>query len=249
MLLRLGGINDVSTIDWYGNVSMGIFLAGCNLRCKYCQNSGLLPIDSGKEVDLELIRDRIKVNRAIMDAVVIMGGEPLVQPDATIEVARIAKDYGLKVMLNTNGSIRSAAEKVLASGFIDRLALDVVAPLRIEAYEAVTGARNPEVIESVKYCILESKRLGIPLEARTTVAPGLTDEPEAIKEIASYLKGYSEVYYLQQYDNQGEVLDQNLKQKQSPSREKMMTLAHAALSTGLRNVFVKTRTNGLEKVG
>ena len=239
----------MSTIDWYGNVSMGIFLAGCNFRCKYCQNSGLLEMDSGQEVSLQLVEERICVNREYLDAVVVMGGEPLVQPDATIAVARVAKGYGLKVMLNTNGSIRSALDKVLASGFIERVALDIVAPLRIEAYEHVTGVKNSSVIESVKYCIYEVKRLGIPLEARTTVAPGLTDTPEAIMEIASALKGFSEVYYLQQYDNQGEVLDQNLKQKLPPKREEMITLAHAALSTGLTNVFVKTRTNGLEKVG
>ena len=43
----------MSTIDWYGNVSMVIFFAGCNIRCPYCQNSGLLESDSGTEVTLE----------------------------------------------------------------------------------------------------------------------------------------------------------------------------------------------------
>ena len=46
----------MSTVDWYGNVSMVVFFAGCNIRCPYCQNSGLVPLDSGEEVGLGYIR-------------------------------------------------------------------------------------------------------------------------------------------------------------------------------------------------
>jgi len=58
--MRLGGVVDTSMIDWYGNVSLVVFFAGCNFRCPYCQNSGLLPLDSGNEVNPELIRERIE---------------------------------------------------------------------------------------------------------------------------------------------------------------------------------------------
>jgi len=60
--LRIGGFVDMSTVDWYGNVSLVIFFAGCNFRCPYCQNSGLLPVESGEKVDLDTIRSRILVN-------------------------------------------------------------------------------------------------------------------------------------------------------------------------------------------
>ncbi|MBT7913823.1 4Fe-4S cluster-binding domain-containing protein, partial [Candidatus Bathyarchaeota archaeon] len=53
--LRLGGITDMSTIDWYGNVSMVVFWAGCNIKCPYCHNSTLIPLDSGTVVGLDLL--------------------------------------------------------------------------------------------------------------------------------------------------------------------------------------------------
>jgi len=80
--LRIGGIVDMSTVDLYGNVSLVVFFAECNFRCPYCQNSGLISIDSGEEVDTELIRDRIRIGGKLLDAVVFTGGEPLLQPKA-----------------------------------------------------------------------------------------------------------------------------------------------------------------------
>jgi len=95
---RLGGITDMSTVDWYGNVSMVVFFAGCNIRCPYCQNSGLLPFDSGEEVDLDYIEERLIIGMnpvPQLDAVVFTGGEPLLQPDAVIEAAELVKSHGL----------------------------------------------------------------------------------------------------------------------------------------------------------
>ncbi|MDP2899435.1 MAG: radical SAM protein, partial [Candidatus Bathyarchaeota archaeon] len=127
--LRVGGITDMSTVDWYGNVSLVVFCAGCNYRCPYCQNSGLIPLDSGREIDIDLLRERFEANRLINDAVVFTGGEPVLQPDAVIEAAKLAKSRGLKVMLDSNGSVKENIDKVLRSGYVDRVALDVKAPI------------------------------------------------------------------------------------------------------------------------
>ena len=78
--MRIGGIVDMSTIDWYGNVSLVVFFAGCNFRCPYCQNSSLLPLDSGQKVDTEYLRRRIEVGRDLLDAIVITGGNPFSSP-------------------------------------------------------------------------------------------------------------------------------------------------------------------------
>jgi len=241
----------MSTIDWYGNVSLVVFFAGCNLRCLYCQNSGLIPLGSGRTVPLSVLRDRLEAEKMILDAVVFTGGEPLLQPDALLEAAKLVKSYGFKVMLDTNGSIKPDVERMLTSGLFDRIALDVKAPLKQGPMGKVTG--RPElgasIAESVEYCLELSKELGLEMEVRTTIAPGVSDDPEFIREIAVAILGRSHAYYLQQFDNVGEVLDKNLKLEHPPSREEMISLANIALSTGLRNVYIKTRQNGLEKVG
>jgi hypothetical protein len=80
------------------------------------------------------------------------------------------------------------------------------------------------------------------------VAPTVSDDPAFVRSIAESLKGRCDVYYLQQFDNLGEVLDPRLKAMHPPSRETMMVLAGVATSTGLENVFIKTRSHGLERV-
>jgi pyruvate formate lyase activating enzyme len=250
---RLGGITDMSTVDWYGNVSMVVFFAGCNIRCPYCQNSGLIPLDSGEEVDLGYIEERLQIGMKPvpqLDAVVFTGGEPLLQPDAVLEAAKLVKTYGLKIMLDTNGTVFQAAERVLRSGLIDRVALDVKAPLTPEDYGAVSGVpRLGDVFSaSVGKTLALCKELGVDVEARTTVAPTVSDEPGFIRRIAEDIKGLADVYYLQQFDNQGEVLSPELKEMESPAREYLVELAKQAIDTGLERVYIKTRFGGLERI-
>jgi pyruvate formate lyase activating enzyme len=243
----------MSTVDWYGNVSMIVFFAGCNIRCPYCQNSGLLPLDSGEEVNLDYIEERIEIGMKPvpqLDAVVFTGGEPLLQPDAVIEAAQLVKRHGLKLMLDTNGTVYKAAERVLRTELIDRVALDVKAPLNPKDYGVVSGVPQlGEVFcESVKKTLRLCKKLGVEVEARTTVAPTVSDEPSFIRRIAEDIKGFAEVYYLQQFDNQGEILSPELKEMESPTRESLVELAAQVLDAGLEQVYIKTRFEGLERI-
>ncbi|MCW4051266.1 MAG: anaerobic ribonucleoside-triphosphate reductase activating protein [Candidatus Bathyarchaeota archaeon] len=251
--MRIGGITDMSTVDWYGNVSLVLFFAGCNIRCQYCHNSTLISIDSGTEVDMGYLENRIKTGLdpvPQLDAVVFTGGEPLLQPEAVIEAAKIAKKYGLKVMLDTNGIIFNAAEKVLRTGLIDRVALDVKAPLNDEEYCVVTGVQGMEVkiSDAIRKTLMLCNELGIEVEARTTVAPGLSDRHDFIERIANEIKNHIAVYYLQQFDNQGEVLSIALKNEEPPKKEHMTSLARTAIEAGVENVYIKTRFDGLERI-
>ncbi|MBN2335206.1 anaerobic ribonucleoside-triphosphate reductase activating protein [Candidatus Bathyarchaeota archaeon] len=243
----------MSTVDWYGNVSMVVFFAGCNIRCPYCQNSALLPVDSGTEVGLDYIEERIKIGMEPvpqLDAVVFTGGEPTLQPDAVIAAAGLVKEWGLKLMLDTNGTIYEAAERVLGTGLVDRIALDVKAPLTPEDYGRVSGIPGLGGVfsESVKKTLMLSRELGIEVEARTTVAPTVSDDADFISRIAAGIKDYADVYYLQQFDNHGEVLSPELKEMESPTRERLVELAESALAAGMEPVHIKTRFGGLERI-
>jgi pyruvate formate lyase activating enzyme len=251
--MRLGGITDMSTVDWYSNVSLVVFFAGCNIRCPYCQNSSLLSLDSGQVVPLGVLEERLMTGLEPvpqLDAVVLTGGEPLLQPDAVIEAAKLAKGHGLKVMLDTNGTLFDSAERVLRTGLVDRVALDVKAPLEADAYGTVTG--RPEAgaslaasVDGVLDLCLE---LGVEVEARTTVAPGLSDDAGFIARIAEGIAGRAAVYYLQQFDNEGDVLSPELKKMDRPTKDHMIALARSALQSGLSHVYIKTRFEGLERV-
>lgn len=249
--LRLGGITDISTVDWYGNISSVVFFAGCNFRCPYCQNSGLIPTESGADVSLEQLQKRIEGELNILDAVVFTGGEPLLQPESLKEAAKLVKSYGLKLMLDTNGSLPSVVEQLLDLRLVDRVALDVKAPLNAEEHMKTIGleCQVETIVENIRSTLELCNRYGVEVEARTTVAPMISDNPDFIRRIAQDIKGRYTVYYLQQFDNTGNVLSPSLKSIAPPTRERMIELAHAAIGEGLRNVYIKTRDIGLEKIG
>jgi pyruvate formate lyase activating enzyme len=249
----IGGVTDMSTVDWYGNVSLVVFWAGCNIRCPYCHNSLLIPLDSGTSVNLHYLDDRLNQGMKpvpSLDAVVFTGGEPLLQVDAVIEAAKLVKQHDLKLMLDTNGTIYEAAEKAFKTGLFDRIALDVKSPLTTEAFGKLCGV--PEMaekyVDAIKKVIKISNQLGVPIEARTTVAPGVSDDEEYIRAIAREIKGKIDVYYLQQFDNQGDVLSPELKEAKPPTKEHMIKLAKAAIDEGADPVYIKTRFDGLERI-
>ncbi len=252
--MRIGGFVDMSTVDWYGNVSFVVFFAGCNFRCPYCQNSGLIPLDSGEEVELGVVRRRIEMNLSPvpeLDAVVLTGGEPLIQREAVMEVANLARNLNLKLMLDTNGSIPGSVEPLLEAGLVDRVALDIKAPLNPGDYRRAAGSLGDagQIIEGIKGTHSLCERHGVEVEVRTTIAPAVSDDVDFIRQIASEIKGRCDCYYLQQFDNTGDVLSPELKASSPPTRERLFDLAEAALEEGVGNVYIKTREFGLEKVG
>ena len=251
--MRVGGVIDMSTVDWYGNVSLVVFFAGCNFRCPYCQNSGLIPMDSGEEVNLDYIRQRIQVNMTPvpeLDSVVLTGGEPTLQSEAILEVAWLVRELSLKLMLDTNGSVPEVIEPLLEAGLVDRVALDIKAPLKPEDYGKAAGvSHSDEVVANVERTLDLCMEYGVDVEARTTIAPTVTDSERFIREIARDIKDRCAVYYLQQYDNTGEVLNQRLKELAPPSKERLKELAEVALGEGLGNVYIQTREDGLERIG
>lgn len=251
-VLRIGGIVDMSTIDWYGNVSLVVFFAGCNFRCPYCQNSGLIPVDSGKIVDLDYIKHRIDLNMSPvpqLDSIVLTGGEPTLQPEGLYELAKQVKNMGYKVMLDTNGSHPEVIERLLEEKLIDRVALDIKAPINKVDYRIVTGLKNTNnIVKSVNKTIDLCKKYEVELEARTTIAPDLSDKNGFIRKLAADIKGRITCHYLQQYDNTGEILDEKLKQKSPPTRERMLELGKITHDEGVVNVYIKTRNEGLERI-
>ena len=168
-----------------------------------------------------------------------------------MEVAKLVKGLHLKLMLDTNGSILSAVEPLLEAGLVDRVALDVKAPLNKRDYEMVAGLPREagSLVEGVEGTLSLCNNYGVEVEARTTIAPTVSDDPAFIRRIADERRDRCHCYYLQQFDNTGDVLSPELKALSPPTRERMIELAETALNKGVENVFIKTREFGLERVG
>lgn len=240
---------DLSTIDWYGRISSMTFFAGCNFRCPYCHNASLVPIESGMETDTSDILKRVEKNVDVIDAVGFTGGEPCLQVEALREIARRARDIGLKVFLNTNGSKPLAVSDLIEEKLLDHVALDIKAPLNRESYGKVIGIApsSEETVHNVRTTLERCLKGEVTLEVRTTIVPNLIDQEEAVEDVAGEIAG-AQLYVLQQFSPEGDLLDQSFKNVAAPSREKLIRLAKAATGHGIGEIRIRTRERGEEKV-
>jgi len=100
-------------------------LSGCPVRCTYCQNSAILA--GSDERDLDEIITMIRGSLLAISGVVFSGGEPTMQKDALIALAREAKGMGLAVGVQTNGVYPETINALIREHLVDRVALDIKA--------------------------------------------------------------------------------------------------------------------------
>lgn len=131
----LGG-TVVSSVEFSGKISLAIFFAKCLLRCSYCHNSDIL--EDGYEISKEEVFKIIDENSGFIDAVVVSGGEPLIQLDALIEILKYSQKKGLKTKLDTSGCYPKRLEKVI--DLLDYISIDVKAPF--DKYSSILLNKN-----------------------------------------------------------------------------------------------------------
>lgn len=244
---NIGGILDISTIDFPKRVCSVIFFCGCPFRCPFCQNWRLFISENCKKVEVKQILSNFKSN-FLIDAITITGGEPTLQIDALVELLNEIKSLGLATKIDTNGFFPDRIEGLLKNNLLDYVALDVKAPLRPEIYGTVVGSPNlgHEVVPMVKRSLEILIGSDIPLEVRTTIVPGLIEGLEEIENIARAIQG-ADLYVLQQFRSDGGTLDPKFKNLPSPPREELLKLAKVAKKY-LSDVRIRTRENGEEKL-
>lgn len=245
----MGSLLDLSTIDWPNHITLLLFCAGCNFKCPFCMNATLIPANSGGEIDLDLVKERVLGNIGFLDAVGATGGEPGLQPEPIIELYRWAKRNSVKTFLNTNGSNPQLIDRLLAENLLDHAAIDVKAPLRPEAYGKVIGLSGDfeKIIENVRRSLELCRKAGVSVEVRTTIVPTLIEEEESIREIARVAKCYGS-YVLQQYFPFEDVPDEKLRMVKSTNRDALIKLARSSLEEGAVEVYIRTRESGMERI-
>jgi pyruvate formate lyase activating enzyme len=198
-------ILDLSTIDYPRKISTVIFFAGCNLRCRYCFNSKFLEFKDEFLKNTEDVKKHLVKNIPLIEAVIFSGGEPLLQEEALVNIAKSAKTNGLSVGIETNGTKPKVLERLLNMKLLDFVAVDIKAPFT--KYESVVQANN-EVTEKISESIDVVRQSKVDHELRTTFVPGLitADDIEDISRIVGQDKWAWQRF---RYDL-GEILDKQL---------------------------------------
>ena len=113
-MVPIYGFEKTSLLDYPDKISSIIFTYGCNLKCPYCHNPELVVdgLNSKKVLSQKYILDFLKTRVGKIDAVVITGGEPLLQPNIDLFIEQV-KSLGLKVKLDTNGTSPTLLNKLM----------------------------------------------------------------------------------------------------------------------------------------
>ncbi|HEY3275536.1 MAG TPA: anaerobic ribonucleoside-triphosphate reductase activating protein [Syntrophorhabdaceae bacterium] len=187
------GFIETSFIDWKKQLSSVLFTGGCNFRCPYCHNSGLVVNHEKLEnIPLDHIFLTLKKYKNWVDKVVITGGEPTIHKNLFL-LARRLKDMGMQIKLDTNGSNPAAVRRLVAEGFVDYLAMDVKGPL--DKYSRWCGVETDAapIQESIDF-IMEGH---VDYEFRMTVVPFLHRE-EDVYRTAERIRGAGK-FFIQEF--------------------------------------------------
>ena len=101
-VMKIKHLENVSLIDFPGRVACTLFIFGCNFRCGFCHNPGLVVKEESKSLSSEGVLDFLRSRRGVLDGVCITGGEPLATLD--VDFVRAIKELGFEVKIDTNGS-------------------------------------------------------------------------------------------------------------------------------------------------
>lgn len=251
--IRLAGITDLSTVDWPEKLAAVVHLQSCNLRCPWCQNLNTVDMKDGRVIDTEDVIQHIRRLTPVVNAVVLSGGEPLLQPNACLELLKAARSARLACAIETNGTIPEALEHLLP--YLDFVAIDVKAPLENpELYNRTTG-RVGVSTKNVKKSLCLTLTSGVAIEVRTTIVSGLNDDNLTVFQIARDVWELSSAarnvptLRLQQFRNQ-RTLDPSFQSICPPSRKRLLELARVAYTNAAKESQVKifTSEHGLENV-
>jgi len=220
--MNISGLQKVTLIDFPKQVACTVFLDRCNFRCGFCFNPELA---LGKETNFNM-REReffefLKKRKNLLDGVCITGGEPTMHSELAEFCGKI-KEMGFLVKLDTNGSNPEMLKLLISRKLVDYIAMDIKAPL--EKYDEVAGAKVDK--EAIKESIALIMGSGIDYEFRSTLLPKFHSAQD-IEKMALMIEN-ANLYCLQQFNPNAEMIDAQLKKERPFTKEKLEELKKIA---------------------
>lgn len=218
--MNVQGYQKLTLLDFPGRTACTVFTGGCNLRCPFCHNAGLVrtPLAGPNLTDEVLVY--LQKRRGILDGVCITGGEPLLQPDLE-DFLRKVKKMGYAVKLDTNGMLPQRLEAILATNLVDYVAMDIKSSP--DGYAAATGTDAD--VSAVTDSLSLLRQSGIPYELRTTAVRGLHTAAD-FAAIGAWL-GDVPAYFIQRFVDSGQLLGEGFDAFSPEEMERLQTTVRA----------------------
>ncbi len=168
-----------------GTPTLSIASAGCNFRCRFCQNADIaqMPADTGK-ITGEMVDAQALVNAALSHGCHSISHtytEPSVHLEFGRDCAMLAREKGLKTIFVTNGFM-SPSTAADASCWLDAANVDLKA-WSDAFYRKICGARLAPVLDTLR----RLAGAGVWVEVTTLLIPGLNDDPEELAGLAGFI--------------------------------------------------------------
>ena len=168
-----------------GSMSFSIATKGCNFRCGFCQNwqiSQASGQNKAREV-YKMIPERIveEAKKNHCQSISYTYTEPTIFFEYAYDIAKVAKQAGLKNIFVTNGYMsREALETI--SPYLDAANIDLKSFREKFYVENCKGHLQP-VLDSIKL----AKKLGVWIEITTLIIPGHNDSASELSDIAGFI--------------------------------------------------------------
>lgn len=163
---------------------MTLFLAGCGMRCQYCQNPDTWKMRDGKRHTVDEVMERVlryeRVMKVTGGGLTISGGEPLLQHHFVNAIFRRCHEHNIPTALDTAGLLGSRLSDDDLN-YVDLTLLDIKSGLP-ETYQRVTGRPLRPTLDFAR----RLSDLGKTMWIRFVLVPGLTDAVENVDAVAEF---------------------------------------------------------------
>ena len=182
---RIHSFETFGTVDGPG-IRFVVFMQGCHLKCKYCQNHDTLDLSSGKLYTAEQILEKIlKYKNYFISSnggVTFSGGEPLLQCSFLLELIKMLKKENIHTAIDTSGSVEITEKVKQLIEITDLFLLDIKC-INDDICKKLTGASNKKELAFAKYL----SNINKPMWIRQVIVPTITDRTEDLISLKNFL--------------------------------------------------------------
>ncbi|CDA15651.1 pyruvate formate-lyase 1-activating enzyme [Clostridium sp. CAG:571] len=198
---RVHSFETFGAVDGPG-IRFVIFMQGCSLQCKYCQNRDTWEINAGNQYSAEELLNKILKYKnyflASGGGVTVSGGEPLLQYKFLIELFTLLKKENIHTAIDTSGNVDLTDDMKKLIDLTDLFLLDIKC-INDEICKKLTGLSNKKELVFAKYLSSINK----PTWIRQVIVPTITDRTEdllALKDFLSTLTNVEKIELLPYHD-------------------------------------------------
>ncbi|MFA5090467.1 MAG: AmmeMemoRadiSam system radical SAM enzyme [Candidatus Omnitrophota bacterium] len=167
-----------------GSNTFSLATAGCNLRCKFCQNWEISQKNPDEVSYIGLMPQELiqRTKEAGAGVIAYTYTEPTIFYEYMLETAKLAKQAGIRNVMHSNGYINEEPLKLLAL-YIDAANIDLKG-FTDDYYRQMTGGSLEPVLRSLRIL----KEAGVHVEITNLVLSGYNDDTDSIRKMCLWIK-------------------------------------------------------------